>query len=120
MSEEIQARSGARITKVIPLVQSVFYGDEEITEIVVQRATVEEVRAFVAAVGSDDVPNIAPLGIDMPGEKWAAIEPKLLADDLDAIAEAVDAFTPRRLKVAAERASTNGEATSQSSATPST
>ena len=110
-----------RITKTIVLEGVVEYGDELITEIEIQRCTFAELQTFLEAINAPEpkegeplLPAVQPLGLVMPAEKWAAIEPYLLADDIEKIQDAVNDFTPRRLKVAAEQASPSGVATSVS------
>lgn len=110
-----------RITKTIALEGAVEYGDELITEIEIQRCTFSELQTFLEAInapqpkeGEPPLPAVQPLGLVMPAEKWAAIEPYLLADDIEKIQDAVNDFMPRRLKVAAEQISLNGAATSAS------
>jgi hypothetical protein len=76
----------------------------------VRVASAKEIRSFmVKASSAEDGELLVPIGVDLPQEVWDALS----MDDQEAISEAVDAFTPARLKEAFERASKTGESTSE-------
>lgn len=100
--------------KMVPLEYPVEYDGKVWTEIRVHRVTAGEVSDWIKRLDSDE--DQMPPVVDCPMAVWNALD----ADDQDTVDKEAMAFTPRRLKAAAELIQGNGEATSLLSPTPST